>query len=95
VLAAAALGWALNGWFFSRSLGVKEEISGTVSLVNATGAKVCVHPANGGPERCSVVYQRPDAAPLVVGQQVRIAIAELRVGSAETDEIFVLESRSP
>jgi hypothetical protein len=92
VVAAAVGGWlAGSAGGASSRLAVVAELSGRVSVASESGAKVCISPAEGGVDRCGVFYRRGDDRPVVVGDSISVAIAELRTGAAETTEIFIVE----
>lgn len=87
---AFALGWVASvAWTATGQLRLVDRVSGTVSVVNVAGAAICLEPDGGGQQRCSVVYQRPDAASLEVGDHVSVAVGVLRTGPDREEEIFV------
>ena len=87
---AFALGWAASlAWAATGPLRLVDRVSGIVSVVNVSGAAICLEPDGGGPQRCSVVYQRPDTARLEVGGRVIVAVGVLRTGPDREEEIFV------
>ena len=93
LVAAATLG----GWLAGQRaqgddrLTITGHVSGTVSVVNQTGAKLCITPAGGGQDRGASIYRRPDASPIGVGDDVEVGIGRLRTDADEWLEIFVLE----
>jgi hypothetical protein len=97
VIAAMVASAAIGGWLAGSSaksfegLSVTGELTGRLSVVSESGAKVCIVPASGGPERCSGLYRGPSDRSLAVGDTVSVAIGQLRTGPAETTEIFILE----
>jgi hypothetical protein len=89
---AFVLGWAACvAWAATSRLRLVEEITGTVSVVNASGGSFCLEPAGGGRQRCGEAYQRVDDPPLAVGKMVSVAVGVLRIDGDER-EIFVIES---
>jgi hypothetical protein len=88
---AFVLGWAASvAWSSTARFRVVEEIAGTVTVVNESGAKLCLESA-GRPQRCGIVYQRFDAPALAVGDRVWVAVGLLRSDAGE-EEIFLVES---
>lgn len=86
------IGWVVGGTVTGfAGVDVKEELSGTVAVVNGTGSKICLTPTGSADQRCGVVYQRPDAPSLAVGDRVTIAVAALRVADGTQTEIFLIE----
>jgi hypothetical protein len=61
-------------------------IEGTVTIINESGAKVCVQP-DAGEQRCGIAYQRRDEQVLVVGQRVELEVVDLN-----GEEVFILVS---
>jgi hypothetical protein len=93
VALALTTGWLANTvWAASAEFKVVGEASGTVSVVNISGAKFCFMPSDGGAQRCGVAYQRRDAPALAVGDRVSVAVAELKVAPGTTREVFVIEN---
>src|SRR5438105_11352827 len=85
VLLAFAVGWfASTRWSGLGGLVVEREITGTVAVVNASGAKVCIAPLDGSAQVCGLAYQRPDVAPMAVGDRVTVAVVALREGELES-----------
>jgi hypothetical protein len=88
---------AIGGWLAGSASGasgrvtVVAELSGRATAVSESGDKVCITPADGGADRCGVLYMRADDRPVVVGDAISVAIAEFRTGAAETTEIFIVE----
>ena len=88
---------AIGGWLAGSAAGssgrlaVIGDLSGRVSVADATGSKVCIAPAGGGMDRCGALYRGPDDRTPVIGDAAAVAIARLRTGAGETTEIFILE----
>jgi hypothetical protein len=97
VIAAMVVSAAIGGWLAGSSaksfegLSMTGELTGRLSVVSESGTKVCIAPANGGPERCSGLYRGPSDRILRVGEIVWVATGQLRTGPSETTEIFILE----
>lgn len=96
LLLVAALGFGLGLaasliWSAWAPLTLTEHLAGTVSVVNADGAKFCIEPDGGGRQRCGVAYQRRDAPALRVGDRVAVGVGRLRVGDNSDEEIMVIE----
>jgi hypothetical protein len=92
VLASVAVGWYLRaGAGGTHGVALIGELAGRVSAINESGAKLCIAPEGGGDQRCSVVYRRPDAQPLSVGDQISVAIGRLPAGEGDWIEIFIAE----
>lgn len=97
VIGAMVASAAIGGWLAGASaksfedLTLTGELKGRLSVVNESGAKVCIVPASGGPERCSGLYRGPSDRILRVGEIVSVATGQLRTGRSETTEIFILE----
>jgi hypothetical protein len=92
VALAFVLGWAASvAWAGTARVRLVEEITGTVSVVDASGGSFCLEPAGGGRQRCGEAYQRVDDPPLAVGEVVSVAVGILRLDGDE-QEIFVIAS---
>ncbi len=86
------------GWFAGGQMSapggpfrVTGHVIGTVSLVDASGGKFCVEPADGSPQRCGVAYRPPGAAALVVGDLVEFFVGEITEGG-DASEVFIVAS---
>jgi hypothetical protein len=89
---AFVIGWAACiAWAATSRVRLVEQITGTVSVVNASGGSFCLEPAGSGRQRCGEAYQRVDDPPLAVGNVVSVAVGVLRIDDAER-EIFLIES---
>ncbi len=78
----------------SRHLRVTREVSGTVTVVNHSAAKFCLDTDVTGAQFCSVSYQPPGSAPLVVGEHVMGTVALLSIGPSMTEEMFIVTDPS-
>ena len=87
-------GWLANDGLFTRDLTIDRELTGTVAVVNETGAKVCIVPQGKteAEQNCSVLYQPPDRAAVKVGERITVAVAVQRVSGGGAQEIFILET---
>lgn len=95
-IVALAAGWFLSGLVSGTSgVALAGEVTGTVSVVNAPGNKVCISPSGGGTDRCSILFQRPNSGTVSVGDHVRVAVAEMDDGPGSRTEAFILESVAP
>jgi hypothetical protein len=91
-LAAAIAGWAACAWIQGAGpVAITGELTGRVSVISESGAKVCITPVSGGADRCAGLYRGPTEKPIRPGDSLEVAIAELRTGPGETTEIFILE----
>jgi hypothetical protein len=88
LLAGATIGYLSSK---SGTVTLHSELVGTVSVVNSTGAKFCLAPSGGGEDRCGLAYQRLDAAPLQMGQEVRITVASIKQPGGTAVEVFVIQ----
>ena len=81
----------------SRLLRLTRELSGTVTVVNYNASKFCLDIDGTGEQFCSVSYQPPGSAPLVVGEHVTGTVALLSIGPLRAAEVFILTdpSRKP
>lgn len=81
----------------SQRLRLTRDLSGTVTVVNYNAAKFCLDTDGTNEAFCSVVYQPPGSAPLVVGTHVTGTVAWLSLGPSGAVEVFILTdpSRSP
>lgn len=81
----------------SQRLRLTRDLSGTVTIVNYNASKFCLDTDGTNEEFCSVSYQPPGSAPLVVGTHVTGTVAMLSIGPSRAEDIFILTdpSRSP
>ena len=92
IVAAAVTGWIAGSWAHSSGAAtIVGDVTGRVSVVSESGAKVCISPSGGGADRCSGLYRGPSDRAIRAGDVVSVAVAELRTGPGETTEIFILE----
>ena len=81
----------------SQRLCLTRDLSGTVTIVNYNASKFCLDTDGTGEQFCSISYQPPGSASLVVGTHVRGTVAMLPIGPSRAAEVFILTdpSRSP
>ena len=81
----------------SQRLRLTRDLSGTITIVNYNASKFCLEIDGTGEQFCSVSYQPPGSAPLVVGEHVTGTVAMLPIGPSSAAEVFILTdpSRSP
>ncbi len=93
IVVAFALGAMVRGLApqgaASARVSIAGEFSGTVSLANHDGSKICVLLAGGGAQRCSVVYDLVGSRSLKVGDRVSVTEAWIRHDSV-SEEVYLV-----
>lgn len=81
----------------SQRMRLTRDLSGTVAIVNYNASAFCLDIDGTREQFCSVSYQPPGSAPLVVGEHVTGTVAMLPIGPSGAAEVFILSdpSRSP
>jgi hypothetical protein len=87
-------GWLANDRLFTRDLSIDREMTGSVQVVNATGANVCIIPEGKteAEQNCSVLYQPPDRPSVKVGDRITVGVAVQRLPGGLSQELFILET---
>ena len=81
----------------SQRMRLTRDLSGTVTIVNYNASAFCLDIDGTGEQFCSVSYQPPGSAPLVVGEHVTGTVGLLAIGPLRAAEVFILTdpSRKP
>ena len=81
----------------SQRMRLIRDLSGTITIVNYNASAFCLEIDGTGEQFCSVSYQPPGSAPLVVGEHVTGTVVMLPIGPSTGAEVFILadQSRSP
>ena len=88
---AFATGWlASTAWLGLAPLRYAATVTGTVTLVNEDGTKLCIQPDKGGGQLCGVVLGPPRPDGPSVGDHLSVVVGWLRVSDALDQEIFVI-----
>ena len=78
----------------SQRMRLTRDLSGTVTIVNYNASAFCLDIDGKGEQFCSVSYQPPGSAPLVVGEHVTGKVALLPIGPPSAAEVFILTDPS-
>lgn len=79
----------------SRHVRVVREVSGTITIVNVTGAKFCLTIDGTSEQYCSEAYQLIGSVPLAVGEHVTGTVVLISTGPTTAQEGFIVTDPPP